>query len=245
MRQTDDIQNLFQLQAKLLQRESSRPHMTRPFVAVSYAQGIDGSIATKNRQPLNISGRQSLELTHRLRALFGGILVGINTVLADDPQLTVRLVDGENPQPVVLDTRLRTPLECRLLQRTDRNSWLASAANNNGARVAAFKRAGAQVLPCRRDDNGQIDLHHLMAVLFQKGVESLMVEGGAKVITSFIHAELVDLFIITISPKFIGGLQVVEALDGDHFDTLELAGIHYEPMGQDLIVWATPVWTRT
>lgn len=245
MRQTDDIQNVFQLQKRLLRQEISPPHMTRPFVAVSYAQGIDGSIATKNRQPLKISGQASLELTHRLRSLFDGILVGINTVLADDPQLTVRLVDGQNPQPVVLDTHLRTPLECRLLQRSDRESWLAAAAGNNGARIAAFTRTGAQVLPCRLDGNGQIDLHHLMALLYAKGVESLMVEGGAKVITSFIHAELVDLFIITISPKFIGGLQVVEAFDGDHFAKLKLTGINYEPMGQDLIVWATPVWTRT
>jgi len=245
MKQTDEIRNLYQLQTRLLGKELSHPRMNRPFVAVSYAQSIDGSIATKNRRPLSISGRESLELTHRLRSLFDGILVGINTVLADDPQLTVRLVDGENPQPVVLDTRLRTPLACRLLQRSDRESWLASATANSHARVSAFIRAGAQVLPCRPDGNGQVDLHHLMALLFDKGVESLMVEGGAKVITSFIHAELVDLFIITISPKFIGGLQVIESRNGDLFSKLNLTGISYETLGKDIVVWASPVWTRT
>lgn len=243
MRLTDDIRNLEELQKRIRQRESLLPHTTRPFVAVSYAQSIDGSIATKDRRPLGISGRETLELTHQLRSLFDGILVGINTVIADDPRLTVRLFEGQNPQPVVLDTHLRIPFECKLLQRTDRCSWLASAADNDASRIAAFTRSGTKVLPCRLDGNGRIDLHYLSALLFQKGVKSLMVEGGAKVITSFIHAELVDLFIITISPKFIGGLQVIESRDGDLFTKLKLTGIHYETLGQDIVLWATPVWT--
>ncbi len=245
MRSLDDIRNLDQLQKRMLQKKYSLPPKSRPFVAVSYAQSIDGSIATKYRRPLGISGRESLELTHRLRSLFDGILVGINTVLSDDPQLTVRLVEGLDPQPVVLDTRLRTPLKCRLLSRSDRGSWLASASEIEKARIAAFTRAGAQVLPCPLDENGRVDLHYLMALLYTKGVESLMVEGGAQVITSFIHAELVDLFIITISPKFIGGLQVLESRDGDYCSKLKLTGVNYETRGQDIIVWATPIWARS
>ena len=245
MKKMEEIQNLSQLKTVLQGRKQPQPSRLRPFIAISYAQSIDGSIATNHRQPLPISGRESLEMTHFLRSIFDGILVGINTVLADDPQLTVRLADGANPQPVVLDTHLRTPFDSKLLQRRDRISWLASASDNDHSRVNALTLAGALVLPCRLDSNDQIDLNYLMALLYQKGVQSLMVEGGAKVITSFIHAELVDLFIITISPKFIGGLQVIETRDGDLYSKLKLTGINYETLGQDVIVWAKPNWKQT
>ena len=81
----------------------------RPFVTLSYAQSLDGSIATAAGQPLRISSPQSMIMTHALRAAHDAILVGINTVLADDPSLTVRLDEGNNPQPIVLDSQLRMP----------------------------------------------------------------------------------------------------------------------------------------
>jgi 3,4-dihydroxy 2-butanone 4-phosphate synthase/GTP cyclohydrolase II len=245
MKKMEKIKNLSQLKTVL--QGSQQPHASRlrPFIAISYAQSIDGSIATNHRRPLPISGRESLEMTHCLRSIFDGILVGINTVLTDDPQLTVRLADGDNPQPVVLDTHLRTPFDSKLLQRRDRSSWLASAGDNDHSKVNALTLAGALVLPCRLDSNDQIDLNYLMTLLYQKGVHSLMVEGGAKVITSFMHAELVDLFIITISPKFIGGLQVIESRDGDLYSKLKLTGVYYETLGQDVIVWAKPNWKQT
>ena len=107
---------------------SSFDHPERPFVTVSYAQSIDGSIATRRRRPLPISGPGAMRMTHGLRALHDGILVGIETVLADDPQLSVRLVEGPHPQPVVLDTRLRTPLEARLLKGGNGRPWLVDVA---------------------------------------------------------------------------------------------------------------------
>src|SRR5262249_3832268 len=97
--------------AALVQRAAAHPRRTgRPFVTLSYAQSVDGSIAARPGQPLALSGAQSMTLTHQLRVAHDAILVGIGTVLADNPRLTVRLVEGKNPQPIVADSHLRFPL---------------------------------------------------------------------------------------------------------------------------------------
>ena len=215
----------------------------RPFVTVSYAQSIDGSIATRNRRPLPLSGPEAMRMTHVLRALHDGILVGIETVLADDPQLSVRLVEGPHPQPVVLDSRLRTPRDARLLQDRQRRSWLVGAVDNPPARVGDMTRSGAEVLPCPRDArSGRLDLPQTLALLHARGIKRLMVEGGARVITSFIQAQLVDLFIVTIAPKLVGGLQVLAAPTNGANAPMQLSGVRYACLGGDLILWARPVW---
>jgi GTP cyclohydrolase II len=215
----------------------------RPFVTVSYAQSIDGSIASRRRRPLPISGPAAMRMTHALRALHDGILVGIETVLADDPQLTVRLVEGPHPQPVVLDTHLRTPLDARLLQRAKGRSWLVGAADIPEERVAAVTRAGAEVLPCRREaHNGRLDLRETLNILHARGIRRLMVEGGARVITSFVQARLVDLFIITIAPKLVGGLQVMTAPPNGTEMPMTLTEIRHTQLEDDLILWARPQW---
>lgn len=224
--------------------KTNRRQMRRPFVVISYAQSIDGSIATKDRRPLQISGQAAMVLTHTLRSLFDAILVGIDTVLADDPQLTVRLVQGKNPQPVVLDTHLRIPIESRLLQRSDCGSWLASSKSTSEARASGFTRTGATILHCQLNSHGQIDICQLMDILHSRGICSLMVEGGAKVITSFINAGLVDLFIITISPTLIDGLRVVQGRNESPLAKLNLVDIYYEQQGNDLILWARPDWNH-
>jgi 3,4-dihydroxy 2-butanone 4-phosphate synthase/GTP cyclohydrolase II len=230
--------------ARGLNREAkARQHLERPFVTLSYAQSIDGSIATRRRRPLPISGPASMRMTHGLRALHDAILVGIETVLADDPQLSVRLVEGPHPQPVVLDTCLRTPCGARLLQRKDCRSWLVGAVDNPVDRVAAVTEAGAEVLPClREEENGWLDLHQTLHMLHARGIRRLMVEGGARVITSFIRAQLVDLFIITIAPKLVGGLQVMTAPPNGAEVPMTLTEIHYESLEDDLILWARPDW---
>jgi GTP cyclohydrolase II len=215
----------------------------RPFVTISYAQSIDGSIANRRRRPLPISGPASMRMTHGLRALHDGILVGIETVLSDDPQLTVRLVTGPHPQPVVLDTHLRTPLGARLGRYPAGRSWLVGAADNPAERVAAVTDAGFEVLPCRREkENGRLDLEHTLDILHARGIHRLMVEGGARVITSFIRAQLVDLFIITIAPKLVGGLQVMTAPPNGTESAMALTDIRYEQLEDDLVLWGRPQW---
>jgi 3,4-dihydroxy 2-butanone 4-phosphate synthase/GTP cyclohydrolase II len=217
-------------------------HCRRPLVTVSYAQSVDGSIASRAREQLLLSGSQAMVLTHRIRAACDAIVIGINTVLADNPQLTVRLADGVSPQPVVLDTNLRIPLETRLLARTDRRSWVACADDTENERIVALGQRGAEVLPCSRDRYGRVDLPSLLDLLGKRGIRSLMVEGGAQVISSFLEARLVDQLIITIAPRLVGGLSVLDRPTAGNGANLHLREVRYEPCGPDLILWARPHW---
>ena len=187
-------------------------------MTISYAQSIDGSIATRQSSARCPSAvRASMRMTHGLRALHDGILVGIETVLADDPQLSVRLVDrASSPAGSVLDTRLRTPFGGPPAERRPETGapgcWarptIRPRQGNGHDRCRSF-----DVLPCRREDEQRKAgfARKPSVSSTRRGIRRLMVEGGARVITSFIRAQLVDLFIITIAPKLVGGLQVMTA----------------------------------
>jgi riboflavin-specific deaminase-like protein len=238
------VTNLDELQHCLAHGAAFRRHKGRPFVTVSYAQSIDGSIASRTRQPIRLSGQLSMLLTHRLRARFDAILVGIGTVLTDNPHLTVRCAEGRNPQPVVLDTHLRIPIQSNLVQRSDLSSWVVSGQNRAHERIATLARAGVTVLPCQLGGDGKIDLQGLMHLLAERGVNSVMVEGGARVISSFIRARLVDQFIITIAPTLIGGLSVIDGPGIYPSAQLRLDQVHYQHLAEDLILWAKPHWIQ-
>jgi riboflavin-specific deaminase-like protein len=213
----------------------------RPLVTVSYAQSLDGSIATRNREQLELSSKESMVLTHRVRAVSDAILIGINTLLADDPQLTVRLAEGESPQPIVLDSSLRIPPTARLLDRTDRNCWLACTDSNSQQRCLQLQERGAELLCCGADREGRVNLFDLLGLLGRRGIKSVMVEGGSQVITSFIENRLVDKLIITIAPRLVGGLSVLDQTAGAH-PLVTLESVSYQPCGPDLILWALPQW---
>ena len=215
----------------------------RPLVTLSFAQSLDGSIATWNRKQLALSSRESMVLTHRIRAISDAIVIGINTLLADDPQLTVRLVEGPNPQPIVLDSNLRIPPTARLLNRSDQRCWLACIDSNSRQKRRRLEHLGAELLYCGADRTGRVNLPDLLDLLGQKGVKSLMVEGGSQVITSFIESRLVDKLIITIAPRLVGGLSALErpALENSF---PQLDSISYQHYGPDLVLWALPNWHR-
>ena len=214
----------------------------RPLVTVSYAQSVDGSIATRNREQLKLSSRQSMVLTHRIRAACDAIVIGINTLLVDDPQLTVRLTEGISPQPIVLDSNLRIPLQARLLDRTDHRCWLACTDNSDPRRVTAVEGRGAEVIRCHRDRRDRVDLPNLLRLLGERGIRSIMVEGGGQVITSFIKARLVDQLIITIAPRLVGGLPVLDRPAASNGSLLHLGSVTYQTCGPDIILWAKPQW---
>lgn len=214
----------------------------RPLVAVTYAQSIDGSIAARNRKQLMLSSPDSMVLTHRLRASCDAILIGINTLLIDDPQLTVRLVEGENPRPIVLDSNLRIPAAARILQRDNHRCLLAGTTRNGHKRVVELEKLGGEVLHCLPDLKGQVDLVHLLEQLGQRGIRSVMVEGGSEVITSFLELHLVDQLIITIAPRLVGGLPVLgrSLATGGHYPSL--SHLSYQRCGPDIVLWARPQW---
>lgn len=236
------IDSIEKLESCLAGAKAFRTRNNRPYILVSYAQSVDGSIATRSRQPIGLSGPQSAVLTHQIRACSSAILIGIGTLLADDPRLNVRLVEGSNPQPIVLDTHLRTPRHAKLLKRTDTRPWIINAENDQTQQSQALLKAGSLPICCDTSRDGKIDLHALMKILAQKQVDSIMVEGGAQVITSFINARLVDQFIVTVTPRFVGGLSVINSHGLRSETNLELTEVDYRHMGDDLIIWARPNW---
>jgi riboflavin-specific deaminase-like protein len=221
-----------------------QPGMSRPWVTLSYAQSLDGSLAVERGKPLVVSGMQALKLTHQLRASHQAILVGIGTVLADDPRLTVRLVNGDDPQPVVLDNHLRFPLGARLIEN-HKPPWIITTNQASMARQSALEQRGVRIL---RVPSSPVSLVNALQVLWQEGIHSVMVEGGARVITAFLQARLVDAMVITIAPMLVGGIKAVEGVvfsEGDsskenNFPRLE--GSETCRLGEDLVIWGRIGW---
>jgi GTP cyclohydrolase II len=181
---------------------SMRAHSQRPFVVVKYAQTLDGRIATKTGDSRWISGKAERRVSHALRAACDGVAVGIGTVLSDDPLLTVRMVAGASPIRVVLDSTLKIPDGARILD-DDASTVIVTTPASSGARRRALRSRGIGVLVVPRGAGG-IDLLRALEALFERGVRTLLVEGGARVVTSFLHERLVDRIVVSISPQLVG-----------------------------------------
>jgi 3,4-dihydroxy 2-butanone 4-phosphate synthase/GTP cyclohydrolase II len=219
-----------------LQNENPPPR-GRPWVTLSYAQSLDGCIALEQGKPTGISGEQSMRLTHRVRSEHDAILVGIGTILSDNPQLTVRLVEGRDPQVIVLDSGLRLPADARILNHPGRSPWLFVSPRAAPDRIQAVERLGGRVFCVETDGQGQVDLPQALARLADLGIQRLLVEGGAKVITSFLNAGLVDTLILTIAPVFMAGLHAYQARPAGVVEGSRLRGLHWESRGDDWLVW--------
>ncbi len=206
----------------------------RPHVTLAYAQSLDGSIAQRPGRPLSLSCPSSLALTHELRAAHDGILIGIGTAVADNPQLTVRLVPGENPRPVVVDSRLRLPLDSRLLAR-GRGAEIATTDGADTGAEEALAAVGARVTRLPALANGWVDLRALANHLAEaRGTSSLLVEGGSRILTSFINARLADYVVITVSPRYVGGVSALARQDLPDFP--RLGEWQSERVGDDLVL---------
>jgi GTP cyclohydrolase II len=229
MTDADDLFSSYRMQA-----DSHLQRSGRPLVMLSYAQSLDGSIAARRGETLVLSGPESKRLTHRLRAASDAILVGIGTVLADDPRLTARLAGDEHPQPVVVDSRLRFPLDARLFGHPTRKPWIAAGERADPARAQALEAAGASILRLPEQPDGRVDLGALLDRLGHRGIASLMVEGGSAIITSFLAGRLADQLVLTIAPRLVGGLRAVE---GPLIDEVHLRDVLSWQAGADIIVW--------
>jgi 3,4-dihydroxy 2-butanone 4-phosphate synthase/GTP cyclohydrolase II len=178
------------------------PPEGRPYVVVKLAQTLDGRVATATGDSRWISGIEERRVTHALRAAVDAVAVGIGTVLADDPQLTVRLVPGASPVRVVLDARLRIPTAARVLdERAATYVYTTGAAP--AARRMALRSVGAGVRTVAASADG-LDAGAVLADLRSTGVRTVLVEGGARVVTSLLASGLVDRAIVSVSPLILG-----------------------------------------
>ena len=188
-----------------------RPTATRPYVVVKFAQTLDGRIATSTGDARWISGEQERRTSHALRAACDAVLVGVGTVLLDDPQLTVRMVAGASPIRVVLDSRLTIPGDARVLA-DDAATTVVTTSRSSRERRVDLRRRGVSVTVVRPGANG-IDLEAAMTALFREGIRSVLVEGGARVITAFLATGLADRLVVGISPRVLGtGTEAVRDL---------------------------------
>ena len=207
-----------------------------PCVTLSYAQSLDGSIAGCAGQTMGISGGPALDFTHRLRAMHDAILVGVNTVLIDDPRLTVRRVEGQNPRPIVVDSHLRIPIDSKLVRRRDAATIVATTHGACADKAARLAACGAEVWFLPKTTTGQVDLAALFARLGTEGIASVMVEGGASIITSILGSGLADQLVVTVSPCLLGGVRAVGSLDSAGAARPRLARVRYSRAGDDLLV---------
>ena len=199
---------------------------SRPFVTVKMAVSLDGRMCLANGSSKWLTGIEARTLAHAIRAENDAVLVGVGTVLADDPELTVRNVAGMNPLRVVLDTGLKTPEAAKLIG-TDGKCVILTAESSS--------RPEAVTLPAK---NGSIDLHEALDYLARHGVNTLMVEGGAKVISSFLREGLADYVKVFVSPRILGegsGIEICAGF-GAVSDALKLSSMKSTVCGEDILL---------
>ena len=210
----------------------------RPQVTLAYAQTLDGYIAARDGSSRWISGQASLVRTHTLRANHDAIMVGVGTVVADNPRLNVRLVQGRDPIRVIIDGRLRIPDESAVLRpEVAAGTWLICGPDADVMRRRALSQRGAVVLPVGADPfMGGVHLTQALAVLYQRGIRSIMLEGGSRLITSMLRTRLVDRVVITIAPKILGvGVSAIGPIGIETMaDALTLAHVQTHRLDDDI-----------
>ena len=224
--------------------EAYLKHVTtgRPLVTLKFAQTLDGRIATVTRDSKWLSSEASRRLAHRLRAESDAVMIGAGTVRADDPELTVRLVKGRNPLRVVLDSKLtKTPPEAKLLAGQRLAPTLLVAARGAAEdRAAELCRHGAEVLLVDDDGQGKVDLVQMLSRLGQRGIASLLVEGGAGLITSLLQQQLADRLVAFVTPRIMGkGIETVGELGiAEVGRTIPLTFEKVSRLGGDIVIRA-------
>jgi len=210
-----------------------------PFITIKYAQTLDGRIATLSGRSQWISCPASLKFSHRLRAQHDAIVVGCKTAIQDNPELTVRLVRGRNPVRVIVDSHLKIPLKAKVFQNTaEAPTILATTCGKNHPRWARLSALGVEIIPVSADGQGHVDLKKLFKKLAQKGISSILIEGGSKIITSALKQNLAQRIVAIVAPKIIG--KGIEAVGDLNIKTLESAKkISVEKvlrLGDDIII---------
>mgnify|MGYP000844851779 CR=1 FL=1 len=211
-----------------------------PFVVLKTAMSLDGKIATSTGDAKWITGPAARRRVHLYRQCYDAILVGIGTVLADDPALTVRLPGAtKNPLRVIVDSQARTPLTAQVVTDGKAPTIIAVAPDAPPERVAALRATGAEIMVVPRGYGG-IDLRQLLAELGRRQITSVLVEGGSRINGTFFAENLVDKVYWFVAPKFIGGEAAPGPIGGQGATSMReavlLEDLSFEQIEEDFLI---------
>ena len=210
-----------------------------PFVILKAAATLDGKIATRDGDSKWISGETSRRFVHRMRDQVDGVVVGIGTVLKDDPQLTARIKKGRDPYRVILDSQLRIPEEAKVIGNSPSKTIVATTELGDKGKIERLETKGVRVLiiPSQK---GRVDLRTFLSKLGEMEMMSLLVEGGSQVNGSFLDEDLIDKILLFLSPKLIGDKEALGIFGGSGKATLKetipLNGLRVRRMGEDILI---------
>ena len=211
----------------------------RPYVVMKYAMSLDGKIACASGASRWITGERARRRVHEQRSAMSAVMVGVGTVLADDPLLTCRIEGGVDPLRIVCDTRLRTPLAAQLVRTAREVPTLIATCVADGAATAPYRQAGCEVLTVP-EEGGHVDLDALMDALGEREVDGLVLEGGARLNAAALEAGIVQEVDAYIAPKLLGGAGAPSPVAGAGFATpdeaVRLRDVHVERLGDDVLL---------
>lgn len=213
-----------------------------PYVTLKSATSLDGKIATATGESKWITGEDARLDVHQYRHQHDAIVVGVNTVITDNPALTTRLPNGgKSPIRIILDTHLRTPLHSQVINDDQAETWIIVGSQVTENKLQQFRQKNCELIKMAEET---ITITALLKILGEKGITSLFVEGGSEVNGSFLKAKSVNQVITYIAPKLVGGKSAPTSFGGEGFsqmsDALELQIRSVEHIGQDLKIISIP-----
>lgn len=215
----------------------------KPFTILKAGITLDGKVATHTLSSKWITSEESRKDVHQLRSENMGILVGINTVLKDNPALTSRIPNGRNPIRIVMDSQLRIPLDYQLISDHQASTWIFTSLNHDQEKKKALEEQGVHVYITSSNDS--VDPSEVVDILGKKGISSLIIEGGGNIHASFLENNLIDKVILYIAPKLVGGKDAPTFLEGKGItemkDAIELENMQITPIGKDFKLVGYPI----
>lgn len=217
-----------------------------PYVIVKWAMSLDGKIATHTGDSRWISSEESREYVHKIRGQVDGIMVGINTVQRDDPQLTCRIKGGRNPRRIIIDSNATLPLNSRLINTIQESELLVAVGNNAPQeRTEKLRQLGCKIIPAG-NVNGLVDMKILFQQLGKMNLTNVLVEGGSRVITSIIEERLADKIMVFIAPIIIGGEGAMSPVMGTGIthisESIKLTDITTKKFANNLVIEGVLYW---
>lgn len=184
-----------------------------PYVVMKYAMTMDGKIATRSGKSKWITDEAARRRVQEDRQRYSGIILGVGTILTDDPLLTCRLPNSKNPVRIICDTRLRTPLEAKVVKTAGQVQTVLATCSADEVRAHPYREAGCEVLVLPQKD-GHTDLHELMIALGAKGIDSVLLEGGSTLNWSALCSGVVNKVQAYVAPKLFGGADAKSPIGG-------------------------------